>query len=318
MANPVGVLRPRVAPPSRNDQTRRFARLRRAVQVRHVLLVLPATLFLAAFYGYPVAAMLLRSFNDPVWGLENFEPLTQLSRRMEVFGFALRGNAYLRVTIQTLELALGVTAATLLLAYPVAYVLASIRPSRANLLLVLVLIPFWTSILVRSYAWMVLLGREGTVNRLITQIGIRDEPVQLLNTRFAVYVGMIHILLPFMVLPLYSVMRGIDRNLLRAAENLGAQPSQVFRRVFLPLSLPGIGAGCLLVFILALGFYITPALLGGQRDVMISMLIAQLVTQLKWGFASALALVLLVTAIGIYVVFSRLLGVERLYGGTRS
>ena len=237
---------------------------------------------------------------------------------MEVFGFALRGNAYLRIIIQTLQLALGVTAATLLLAYPVSCVLASIRPSRANLLMVLVLIPFWTSILVRSYAWMVLLGREGTVNRLITGFGIRDEPVQLLNTRFSVYVGMIHILLPFMVLPLYSVMRGIDRNLLRAAENLGARPSQVFRRVFLPLSLPGIGAGCLLVFILALGFYITPALLGGQRDVMISMLIAQQVTQLKWGFASALALVLLVTAIGIYAVFSRLLGVERLYGGTRS
>jgi ABC-type spermidine/putrescine transport system permease subunit I len=139
----------------------------------------------------------------------------------------------------------------------------------------------------------------------------------LLNTRFATYVGMIHILLPFMILPLYSVMRGIDRTLLRAAENLGATPAAVFRRVFLPLSLPGIGAGCLLVFILALGFYITPALLGGQRDVMISMLIAQQVTLIKWGFAAALALLLLAVALGVYVVFTRLLGVERLYGGAR-
>jgi ABC-type spermidine/putrescine transport system permease subunit I len=196
-------------------------------------------------------------------------------------------------------------------------VLAAIPLARANLLMILVLIPFWTSILVRSYAWMVLLGQEGLINRLLLAFGLLDEPVQLLNTRLAVYVGMIHILLPFMILPLYSVMRGIDRNLLRAAENLGATPVAVFRRVFLPLSLPGVGAGCLLVFILGLGFYITPALLGGQRDVMISMLIQQQVTLLKWGIASALALVLLVVALGVYVVFTRLLGVERLYGGAR-
>jgi putative spermidine/putrescine transport system permease protein len=123
--------------------------------------------------------------------------------------------------------------------------------------------------------------------------------------------------LPFMILPLYAVMKGIDRNYLRAAENLGGTPVQVFRRIFLPLSLPGIGAGCLVVFILSLGFYITPALIGGQRDVMISMLIAQQVTTLNWGFASALALILLAIALLIYLIFNRILGVERLYGGTR-
>jgi putative spermidine/putrescine transport system permease protein len=128
---------------------------------------------------------------------------------------------------------------------------------------------------------------------------------------------MVHILLPFMILPLYSVMRGIDRNYLRAAENLGGRPSQVFRHVFLPLSLPGIGAGSLVVFILSLGFYITPALIGGPRDVMISMMIFQQVNVPNWGFASALALILLVIAIVIYLVFNKILGVEQLYGGTR-
>ena len=309
--------------PARPEQERRFARLRRAIQLRYVLLVLPAVLFLLVFYGYPVAAMLLRSVTDlgetPGWGLANFERLTRTTTEIEILGFTVKSNAYLRVLGLTVRIAFVVTLLTLLLGYPVAYVLAGVAPARANLLLIAVLIPFWTSILVRSYAWMVLLGREGTINDLLGWLGLRgDEPVQLLNTRLAVYVGMVHILLPFMILPLYAVMRGIDRTLLRAAENLGAPPWQTFRRVFLPLSLPGVGAGCLLVFILSLGFYITPALLGGQRDVMISMLIAQLVTQIRWGLASALAVLLLAVALGVYVLFTRILGVERVYGGART
>jgi ABC-type spermidine/putrescine transport system permease subunit I len=164
---------------------------------------------------------------------------------------------------------------------------------------------------------MVLLGRDGLVNEVLMGLRVVDQPAALLNSRGAVYVGMVHILLPFMILPLYAVMRGIDRNLMRAAENLGARPWQVFRSVFLPLSLPGVAAGCLLVFILALGFYITPSLLGGQRDIMISMLIQQQVVQLKWGFASALALALLVISLIIYLVFVRLLGVQRIFGGAR-
>jgi ABC-type spermidine/putrescine transport system permease subunit I len=302
---------------ARAEQARRFARLERRIQFRYLLLVAPAVLFLVVFYGYPVAAMLARSFNDPTWGFENFDRLTVIRSHEDWYVFSMPMNAYIRVFTITLRIALTVTVITLLLAYPVAYLLSSISPAKANLLMIFVLVPFWTSILVRSYAWMVLLGREGTVNRILTGTGLRDEPAQLLNTRFAVYVGMVHILLPFMILPLYSVMKGIDRNYLRAAENLGGRPGQVFRHVFLPLSLPGIGAGCLVVFILSLGFYITPALIGGQRDVMISMLIAQQVTTLKWGFASALALILLVIALLIYLIFNRILGVERLYGGTR-
>jgi ABC-type spermidine/putrescine transport system permease subunit I len=274
--------------------------------------------FLIAFYGYPVASMLLRSFTEPVWGWQNFEPLVQARSALDVLGLSLPTNAYIRVFGITLQIALVTTVFTLLLGYPVAYALSSLSSGRANLLMILVLIPFWTSILVRSYAWMVLLGQEGIINEGLLAAGAISQPMQLLNTRLAVYVGMIHILLPFMILPLYAVMRGIDRNLLRAAGNLGAPPAAVFRRIFLPLSLPGVAAGCLLVFILSLGFYITPALLGGQRDVMISMLIQQQISQLKWGFGAALALVLLVMALGIYLIFTRLLGVERVYGSARA
>jgi putative spermidine/putrescine transport system permease protein len=302
----------------RAAEAARFQRLRRLEQLRYLLLLMPAVLFLIAFYGYPVASMLARSFTDPVLGLQNFEPLIQVRSTIDILGLSFPMNAYIRVFGITLQIAIVVTLSTLLLGYPVAYGLSSISASRANLLMILVLIPFWTSILVRSYAWMVLLGQEGIINEALTTAGILDSPVQLLNTRLAVYLGMIHILLPFMILPLYAVMRGIDRNLLRAAGNLGAPPSAIFRRIFLPLSLPGVAAGCLLVFILSLGFYITPALLGGQRDVMVSMLIQQQVSQLKWGFGAALALILLVLALGIYALFNRLLGVERVFGSARA
>jgi putative spermidine/putrescine transport system permease protein len=302
----------------REAQSARFARLRRKEQVRYLLLLAPAVVFLITFYGYPVAAMLTRSFSDPTWGLQNFEPLLQTRSTLDVLGASVPMNAYIRVLGFTLQVAVIVTLITLVLGYPVAYALSSVSAARANLLMILVLIPFWTSILVRSYAWMVLLGQEGIINQALIASGMRTEPMQLLNTRLAVYTGMIHILLPFMILPLYAVMRGIDRNLLRAAGNLGAPPSAVFTRIFLPLSLPGIAAGSLLVFILALGFYITPALLGGQRDVMISMLIQQQISQLNWGFGAALALVLLILALGIYVLFTRLLGVERVFGSARA
>ncbi len=313
----MATLTTRIAAP-REAQVASFERLRRREQWRYLLLLAPAAIFLIAVYGYPVAAMLARSFTDPVVGMQNFEPLVQARSTIDIFGLSLPMNAYIRVFGITLQVALVVTLITLALGYPVAYALASISAARANLLMILVLIPFWTSILVRSYSWMVLLGQQGIINEGLIAAGLRDQPIQLLNTRLAVYLGMVHILLPFMILPLYAVMRGIDRNLLRAAENLGAAPLAVFRRIFLPLSLPGIAAGCLLVFILSLGFYITPALLGGQRDVMIAMLIQQQISQLKWGFGAALALVLLIMALGIYLLFTRLLGVERVFGSARA
>jgi putative spermidine/putrescine transport system permease protein len=207
---------------------------------------------------------------------------------------------------------------SLVLGYPVAFVLARVDPAKSNLLMILVLVPFWTSILVRTYAWMVLLGQQGIINQLLLSLGVIDEPVRLLNTTFAVYVAMVHVLLPFMILPLYGVMRGIDENLLRAAQGLGARPINVFRQVVLPLSLPGVSAGCLLVFILALGFFITPALVGGPQDLMIAVLIQQQVDLFNWPLASALAVLLLAAALLIFAVFVRTLGVEQAFGRART
>jgi putative spermidine/putrescine transport system permease protein len=243
--------------------------------------------------------------SEPTWTLTNYSQLVQT-------------NVYVHVMWITVWISIVVTVCTLILGYPVAYLISSATTTKSNLLIVLVLIPFWTSILVRTYAWMVLLGREGIINQFLQSIGVIDQPLRLLNTRFAVYVSMVHILLPFMILPLYSVMRGIDRSVLRAAEGLGAKPNAVFRQVLLPLSLPGVAAGCLLVFILSLGFYITPALVGGPKDLMISVLIAQQVDLFNWAFASALAAVLLIGALLIFVIFNRILGVEKIFGGAHT
>src|SRR5215469_10904682 len=256
-------------------------------RLSHPALVLPLLVYLAAFYAYPVAAMMLRSVAEPGWTLDNFR---------HVFV----NPVYLHVLWLTFRVAIIVTLAALLLGFPVAYVLARIDRAKSNLLMMLVLLPFWTSILVRTYAWMVLLGRQGLINQFLLWIGAINEPMRLLNTTFAVYVAMVHILLPFMILPLYSVIRGIDGNLFRAAEGLGATPFGVFRQVLLPLALPGVWAGSLLVFILSLGFFITPALVGGPRDLMIAVLVEQQVEMFNWPFASALAVLLLVAALSIF------------------
>jgi ABC-type spermidine/putrescine transport system permease subunit I len=271
----------------------------------HLALVLPLLLYLGIFYAYPVAAMMFRSIHEPSWTLANFAKIFQT-------------GAYLGVLWLTIRISFVVTVLALLLGYPVAYVLARIGRTKSNLLMILVLVPLWTSILVRTYAWMVLLGRQGLINQLLIALGVIEEPIRLLNTTFAVYVAMVHVLLPLMILPLYGVLRSIDENLMRAAQGLGATPRGVFRQVVLPLSVPGISAGCLLVFILALGFFITPALVGGPQDLMISVLIQQQVDLINWPFASALAVVLLAAALAIFAVFVHLVGVEQAFGRGRT
>jgi ABC-type spermidine/putrescine transport system permease subunit I len=245
-----------------------------------VLLVAPLLGFMLVFYLLPVAAMLLRSVSEPAWTLANFVQLSGDGVFMQVLG-------------NTLRTALLVTAGTLLLGYPVAFAMARMGKRMATLTLVVVLLPFWTSVLVRSYAWMVLLGRHGVVNEALTAIGAIDAPLKLLNTSLAVDIAMIRILLPYMVLPIANALRQIDAALPRAAAGLGAGPREVFLQVILPLSAPGVAAGVLLVFVLALGFYVTPALVGGPRDVMLSMLIAQQVDLLNWPYAACLSVVLL-------------------------
>ena len=220
---------------------------------------------------------------------------------------------YVDILLRTFWIGFVVTALCLLLGYPLAYMLASLPARISNLLLILVLLPFWTSLLVRTGAWVVLLQREGPVNGLLQALRVTDQPLQLVYNRFGVYVAMTHILLPFMVLPLYSVMRGIPPEYMRAAASLGARPLRAFLRVYLPQTVPGIGAGCLLVFILAIGYYITPALVGGINDQMVSYFVAFYTNQtVNWGMASALGAVLLIATLLLFALYARLVGIDRL------
>jgi putative spermidine/putrescine transport system permease protein len=215
-------------------------------------------------------------------------------------------SVFLRVMARTLAIGLSVTALCLVLGFPVAYLLARLPSGTSNLLMIFVLLPFWTSLLVRTSAWIVLLQNEGIVNGLLLAAGLVDQPVQMIFNRFGVYVAMTHVLLPFMILPLYSVMKGISPLTQRAAASLGAPPAVAFVRVYLPQTLPGVAAGCLLVFILALGYYITPALVGGADDQMISAFIAfYTIRSVNWGLAAALAALLLLGTLVLYAVYSR-------------
>jgi putative spermidine/putrescine transport system permease protein len=220
---------------------------------------------------------------------------------------------YLDILARTFWISALVTLFCLILGYPLAYLLATLPERWANPLLILVLLPFWTSLLVRTAAWIVLLQREGVINDLLVRLGFLAEPVALVFNRTGVLVAMTHVLVPFMVLPLYSVMRGIPLSLTRVALSLGATPLLAFRKVYLPLSMPGVAAGCLLVFILALGYYITPALVGGAADQMISYFVAFFTLQTaNWGMAAALATLLLVATLLLYWVYARLVGIDRL------
>ena len=215
----------------------------------------------------------------------------------------------------TFELSFLVTFVCVLLGYPMAYLIAQVRPRLAALLLLFVLFPLWTSLLVRCYAWLVLLQRRGLVNSWLTDIGVIDTPMRLMHNFTGTAIGMVHIMLPFMILPLYASMRAISRDYMKAAANLGATPVQAFWQIFVPLSLPGLAAGVIIVFVLCLGFYVTPALLGGGRVMMWSMQIERNVAyHSDWGAASALGVVLLIMTLGILWLFGRVIGFDRITG----
>ncbi|MBM3541893.1 MAG: ABC transporter permease, partial [Alphaproteobacteria bacterium] len=254
-------------------------------------LVVPSVLFLAACYVYPLVRLFLVSVGSPAFTLAHYAQFFEES-------------VYVRVLLQTFRVASTVTLLCLVLGYPAAYVLARARPKWRNILLLLVVVPYLTSFLVRTYAWLVLLHRNGIVNSLLTQTGIVDQPLKLVFNPVGVHVGMVQVMLPLMILPMYSVMRGFDWRLMRAAESLGAGPVRAFVRVFVPQSMPGVRSGCLLVFLLCLGFYITPALLGGLKDVMLATFIEVQISQLvNWPFAAAAAFILLVvTLVGFFLV----------------
>ena len=222
---------------------------------------------------------------------------------------------YVPLLIRTLIVSLGITALCLVLGYPIAYLIAQAPPGRANLLLLLVLVPFWTSLLVRTTSWIVLLQSQGVVNDILVAIGVvgDDDRLAMIYNMTGTVVAMTHVLLPFMVLPLFSIMRTIPPQYMRAAEALGASFPQAFFRVYWPQTLPGVSAGSLLVFILAIGYYITPALVGGRTGQLISNMIAYHMQQsLNWGLAAALGGILLICVIALYFLYDRLVGVERM------
>jgi len=219
---------------------------------------------------------------------------------------------YLDVLGRSLWVSLCVTGLCLLIAYPISFTMSTLSPGLANVALMMVLLPFWTSVLVRTSAWFVLLQKEGLVNATLLSIGLISAPESLMFNRFGVVIALSHVLLPYMVLTLYAVMKGIDPQYVRSAASLGANPWQVFHRVYLPQVLPGVAAGCLLVFILALGSYVTPALVGGRHDQMIAYFIAFNVNQtVNWGLAAALSTLLLAVVLALYPLYGRFAGVNR-------
>lgn len=224
-------------------------------------------------------------------------------------------RVYMPLLWRTLVVSFFVTLLCFVIGYPIAMLIADSPPRRRNLLLLLVLVPFWTSLLVRTTAWIVLLQRQGVINDVLVSFGLLgdDTRLEMIYNMTGTFVAMTHVLLPFMVLPLYSVMRSIPQNQLRASASLGASPMQGFVRVYFPQTLPGVGAGALLVFILSIGYYITPALVGGSSGQLISNMIAYHVqTSLNWGLAAALSSILLAAIIVLYLAFNRLVGIDRM------
>ncbi|WP_127519846.1 ABC transporter permease [Mesorhizobium sp. Z1-4] len=261
--------------------------------------LVPALVLVLAMFAVPVAFVFVEAAFAPEFSLAHFERFFTRS-------------VYLTVYWNTLFVSATVASICLLIGYPMALFIVSQPVRRRPLLLFLVLVPLWMSILVRTYAWMVVLGREGIVNSALQWTGIIDQPLTLMFTTGSVYVAMVQILLPIMVVTCYSAMTEIDPGLVRAARVCGASPFAAFRRVFLPLSLEGALTGWSVIFILSMGFFIVPALVGGRRDVLLGNMIVNQIAQANWGFAAAMAIVLLVSTV-VLLAFVRLVAARFLY-----
>jgi putative spermidine/putrescine transport system permease protein len=265
----------------------------------------PIIVLLLVMLVYPVGQLLLLSVhNDSGFTLVEYKRL-----------FA--SSVYVDVLLITLKISLWTTFFSVLTGYPIAYLISSLTRERKNRLLFWVLLSFWTSFLVRTFAWVVLLGRNGVINQVLLGLGIIDRPLSLLYNFSAVIVGMVHALMPLAVLTMLSVMENIDRRLPSAAATLGARPGTVFWKVYFPLSLPGVAAGALMVFVTAIGFFITPTLLGGRHQTMITQLIIDQVMQaLNWGFAGAISVLLLVVVLLVFLIYDRMVGLSTMAGGS--
>ena len=276
------------------------------MKLRPILwLLLPAAVLLVAFIVAPSLDLFRASLFDPDFTMRHFQRLVD------------RG-VYLDVMWRTIRVSLIVAVLCTLIGYPVAFFINLQPRRRQTLLLFLILIPMWMSILIRTYAWIVVLGRDGLVNQALAALGLAEEPVQMLFTSGAVLAAMVQILLPIQILTCYAAMTEIDFDLIRAARVLGARPRQAIARVFVPLSLDGTLTGLVIVFMLSMGFFITPALLGGRQDTMIANLIEFQVQRLNWSFAAALGVVLLALTVAMIVLLrgaGRLLARRILKGG---
>ena len=258
----------------------------------------PALLLLLVLFVLPLARLFALSFEGG---------------SLQWYAKALSGGLYTTILLRTFEIAAIVTLCCLVIGYPVAFLLATTTPAWRAIGFAFVMLPLWTSVLVRTYAWMVLLGRNGVINRLLIDSGLLEQPLPMLNTRMAVILGMVHVMLPFMILPIYSALTRIDPDLPTAARGLGASTRRVVTTIYLPLSLRGIVAGATLVFVVSLGFYITPALLGGGKVLMFAMVIEQQVREfLAWNFASALSVILLAVTLLAFALLNQ--GVARRLG----
>lgn len=271
---------------------------------RGALFVAPLLLILLLAFIVPVVEIIRRSFID-----------VEGAFTLEFYAALFKDSVFWTILGRTFGVAVGTTLICVLLAYPYAYLMTIVSPRARNMMMLIVMIPFWTSLMVRTYSWLVLLQDTGPIVGFLNGIGF--EEVTLIRTTAGVMIGMIQILLPFMVLPLYNTLATIDRKLLGAAVILGAKPHRAFLRVYAPLSLPGVFAGGVLVFILSLGFYITPVILGSPKNSLISQLIVQRVSErLDWGAGGAMSLVLFVLTLLVVGLSSRVVNISKAYGGT--
>ncbi len=272
----------------------------KSIKSEYILLT-PAIIYVIAFYFIPIAGIFLKSIAYPDFTLDNY---------VRIF----RVPVYLKVFYNTLKISLSVSLLCLLLGFPIAYLMVKSSRKLSNFLLIIVTLPFWTSILVRSYAWLILLQREGLINKSLIKIGIIDEPINLVYNIIGVNLGMSYILLPYMILAIYTSMKNIDLNLCIVAKTLGAKSFTILSKIIIPLSLPGILSGFLIVFILSIGYFITPALLGGRTETMIAMLIeTQMNDLLDWGFGSALSFFLFLSTILLLLIFSKLINLSNVF-----
>jgi putative spermidine/putrescine transport system permease protein len=269
------------------------------------LLVVPAIAFLVLGFVVPLVLFFVETLSEIGSVSDIVDEALTITTSREVVNALFTTN----------WIALLVTLLTVLAGYPIAYFLANSERLRFTLVLFCIIVPYFTSVIVRTYSWMVLLGRNGIINQLLLATGLVDQPVALLYNKLGIVIGMTYVLLPYMILTLYATMKAIDSSFMRAAHALGASRTYAFLRIYLPLSVHGVLSGCLIVFILAIGFFITPALMGGPKDVMIAMLIERSVElMLDWPSAAIMSLLLLAVTLVLYAIYYRVTDVRRMMG----